>query len=326
MVHSATVAAGYVISQAPVGDTAVLINTAVDMVVSLGPMPEVTGDLSGDGDVDAEDVTILSDYWLECCDPCNVNCDPVWVSSGAVPGDVDGDCSVNLVDYVTLAGHWLEGSSGMSGLVGWWKFNEGVGLTVGDASIYNNEGSITGASWVVGHEGWGLAFEGADYVTIPAEAFSSIADEITISLWQYGDAAIQPQADYIFQGYNAAGRVLSCHLPWSDARIYWDAGNDEAGIFDRVYRTPYRSEEFEGQWNHWAFSKSTHTGYMRMYLNGEEWHSDGPGYDRTMEGITVFKIGAKYDGLGNYDGMIDDFRVYDRELSATEIEAIYNGE
>ena len=294
--------------------------------VSLGPIPGIAGDLSGDADVDVEDLKLLGDYWLKCCDPCNGNCDPVLVGAGVVPGDIDGDCYVNLVDYGMLEGNWLKGNSWVGGLIGWWKLNEGAGLTVGDASVYNHEGVITGASWVVGYDDWGLDFEGADYVTIPAEVFSSVTDEITIALWQYGDPEIQPQADYLFEGCDAAGRVLGCHLPYSDARIYWDAGNNSSGSYDRIYKTPYQSSEFEEQWNHWAFTKNATTGYMRMYLNGAQWHSAGPGYTKTMEGITSFKIGATIEGDYNYDGIIDDFRVYNHELSPMEIVAIYNGE
>ena len=42
-----------------------------------------------------------------------------------------------------------------------------------------------------------------------------------------------------------------------------------------------------------------------------------------MTGITAFKIGSKADGTHNYDGMICDFRVYDKELSETAINDLY---
>ena len=33
-----------------------------------------------------------------------------------------------------------------------------------------------------------------------------------------------------------------------------------------------------------------------------------------MSGINIFKIGSAADGTGNYDGMICEFRIYDRTL------------
>ena len=240
-----------------------------------------------------------------------------------VPGDFDDNCYVDLADAVLLAQNWLEGRSHVAGLLAWWKLDEGVGATAQDSTLSNNDAAITGAAWAVGHDGWALDFQDIDYLTIPPQALASLSDEITITFWQFGNPDIQPQADYLFEAQDADGRVLACHLPWSDARIYWDAGNDSGGAADRIYKTASQSSEFEGQWNHWALTKNANTGYMRMYLNGVPWHSDGPGYTRTMEGITSFKIGSNIDGTNNYDGIIDDFRVYSRELTPTEIADIY---
>jgi hypothetical protein len=37
----------------------------------------------------------------------------------------------------------------------------------------------------------------------------------------------------VFGGKNAAGnRVLNAHLPWSNGRVYWDAGNS-GSAYDR---------------------------------------------------------------------------------------------
>ncbi|MBL7106485.1 MAG: hypothetical protein ISS77_02595 [Phycisphaerae bacterium] len=33
---------------------------------------------------------------------------------------------------------------------------------------------------------------------------------------------------------NQQGRVLSCHLPWTNESVYWDAGNDSVGNYDRI--------------------------------------------------------------------------------------------
>jgi hypothetical protein len=38
-----------------------------------------------------------------------------------------------------------------------------------------------------------------------------------------------------------------------------------------------------------------------------------------MTGVTTFLIGSRADGIQNYDGMMDDFRLYDRALSPEEI-------
>ena len=48
------------------------------------------------------------------------------------------------------------------------------------------------------------------------------------------------------------------------------------------------------------------------------------GNTRTMGKVRMFRIGSNNDGILNYDGKIDDFRVYDYELGASDIAAIYS--
>ncbi len=161
-----------------------------------------------------------------------------------------------------------------------------------------------------------LDFEGPDYVQVPGAAFAELDSFVTVMFWQYGDPVIQPQADIIFEGYTAQNqRVLNVHLPWDNGNIYWDAGN--AGGFDRI-ELAAQTAQYEGQWNHWAFTKNVATGSMKIYLNGILFHS-GTGMTRPMTGITNFKIGSGGDGNLNYDGYIDEFSFWNKELDAATI-------
>jgi hypothetical protein len=138
-----------------------------------------------------------------------------------------------------------------------------------------------------------LDFEGPDYVQVPADAFTELDSAVTIMFWQYGDPAVQPQADMIFEGYSADNqRVLNVHLPWDNGNIYWDAGN--ASGFDRI-ELAAQTAQYEGKWNHWAFTKNVATGSMKIYLNGVLFHS-GTGMIRPMTGVTNFKIGSAAPG------------------------------
>ena len=167
-----------------------------------------------------------------------------------------------------------------------------------------------------GNDGF-LEFDGADYVAVPNGALASVDSQITITVWQYGDPNIQPQSDYIFEGRNAANqRVVNVHLPWSDSRVYWDAGND-GGSYDRIDNAA-NAGQFEGQWNHWAFVKDATTGTMQIFLNGVLWRS-GTGKTRAMTGITQFKVGSNYNGTNSYDGMLNEFQVWKTALDATTI-------
>jgi hypothetical protein len=183
----------------------------------------------------------------------------------------------------------------------------------GDAAGFN--------SGITGSDNGYLDFGSGDYVEVPSAAFSNISDEITVSFWCYGDPDVMPMNSYIFEGRDANGyRVVNSHLPWSNSRVYWDAGNSGTNSYDRVDEAA-NSSDFSGQWNHWAFTKNALTGDMAVYLNGNVFTS-GAGLTRTMAGIETFKIGGpgQNDYSGRYDGLIDEFRVWNAALDQTAIQ------
>ena len=71
MQHSPSVTPGHVIDQLPAAGSEVPIYSPIDLTISMGPDLDVPGDITGDRDVDLEDVALLGTYWLQCCDPCN---------------------------------------------------------------------------------------------------------------------------------------------------------------------------------------------------------------------------------------------------------------
>ncbi len=163
-----------------------------------------------------------------------------------------------------------------------------------------------------------IRFNGNAFVEVPAAAVNTLTDQVTVMFWVRGDAAVQPASQYCFEGINSNGqRVLNTHLPWENSRVYWDAG--QSGGYDRIDKaaTP---NLFEGQWNHYAFTKDAATGVMNIYLNGELWHT---GADRTrlMDGIVRFRIGSSAGGGSFYNGDIDEFAVFAEALDEATIAA-----
>lgn len=158
-----------------------------------------------------------------------------------------------------------------------------------------------------------------DYVALPAAPFAALDSFITVSFWQYGNPAFQPQNQTTFEGIDSLGRrVINLHLPWSDSNVYWDAGNSNSGSYDRINKLA-NTVDFSGQWNHWAFTKNCVTGSMKIYLNGHLWHS-GTGLTRLMTGVNRFKIGSMGAGGLNYDGNIDEFAIFNKDLDSTTIQ------
>ncbi len=162
-----------------------------------------------------------------------------------------------------------------------------------------------------------MAFDGDAFIEVPQEAFDEISDEVTISFWVNGHPGVQPAAQTVFEGVNAANqRVLNSHLPWENGRIYWDAG--QSGGYDRIDQQA-TTNDYAGQWNHYAFTKNATTGVMNIYLNGTLWHT-GTDRTRTMEDIVRFHIGASGMFSLYYNGSVDDFNLWNVALDQETIQ------
>ncbi len=167
-----------------------------------------------------------------------------------------------------------------------------------------------------------LDFEGTDYVEIPATAFNSLTNQVTVAFWMYGDPDENPQSNSIFEAVDSLNRrILNVHLPWSDEHVYWDAGSNN--VNDRIEKIVGSPADYKGKWNHWAFVKNATTGNMAIYLNGQL-YQNGTGKTILMNGIKKFRIGCSITYESWYDGFIDDFSVWNKEFTQTEIQSLMN--
>jgi hypothetical protein len=118
-----------------------------------------------------------------------------------------------------------------------------------------------------------------------------------------------------------AGRQLNCHFPWSGGgtygEVYFDA-NSPSLERDRLTSDVNTTNTLWGQWNHWTFTKNVTDGTMAMYVNGDELTS-GTGYTNHMAGINNLFIGSNLGSSAFYNGLLDEVRVYNYELSEDEI-------
>ena len=219
---------------------------------------------------------------------------------------------------------WID----MAGNVGLWHLDD-----LSDFSGQGNHGTATGAVPAVGmtlysgSTGFTGSYDfngGTDAINVAAgsDLLPGTTNNISISLWQYGDEAAQPTADTIFECRNGGGtRILYIHLPWSDSNIYFDHGN--SGGLDRINKVA-SVDEFEGRWNHWVFTKDVSLGEMKMYLNGVEWHN-GTGKTRTLDAVGDFTIGDG-DGSNAYNGRLDELSIWNRTINSDEVLSIYNAQ
>ena len=227
--------------------------------------------------------------------------------------EIDSDSSV---DYVWL--HWgntsytnLQDSSTVwsNNYKGVWHLEDSGAIL--DSTLNSSNAVNLGVSEISGLLGGALTF-GGQYVQIPATAFGTVTNEITISMWQYGMPSILSDY-YLFGGESDNASELSVLMPASNERIYWNTCADIDNINEDA-----EYYEYSEQWNNWSFTKNSTTGIMNIYLNGDIWRTD-VGNTNSFETITSFYLGADSTGDDVYHGLIDEFSVSDVERSASWI-------
>jgi hypothetical protein len=204
-----------------------------------------------------------------------------------------------------------------SGLVGYWNFDNNVS----DQSGNNNNGTWYGTSttrYVGGKVGSGAGtFNGTnDYVNAGGTStFNFGSRDFSISLWAKQDAAKGP-GGMVSKGlyYTSPGPGYSLEVisspRWPWFRL-WDGsvGSDRAFVYAETYG-----------WTHMVGVR--HNGMLETYTNGL------PMLQQTFAGGSLNNDYALTIGVApvitSYLGSIDDVRVYNRALSASEISALYN--
>jgi len=196
--------------------------------------------------------------------------------------------------------------------IGIWDFDEGSGSIANDSSGYNNNGTISGATYTTNTplgRGYALNFNGGRINT--SSFVHTIKYDMTWSAWVYKTS--NPNLYNMFMGQ---------YLPYFSFR---DTGTFYfSPSIDGTQRVIQTSTTYP--LNTWHHAVATYNGQkVAIYINGElKAERDLPGMLTTSEGFT-FGIG---DGRGNaswypFSGIIDDVRIYGEALQTSEIKNIY---
>jgi hypothetical protein len=249
---------------------------------------------------------------------------------GRLAGDLNGDCTVDAADLERMAADWLRPRVRTYAVAEpnkpllWYTFD-------GDAhdSAGSGHGQTYGrVAYEPGAHGQAIRFtyqgDGVRILDAPS-VFAHITDAITIAFWQYGDDSPHLNDTICCSNYQygksnpAISITLGC---WEDPGQYrWDCGSPWS-LENRLAGYHRDRAEWAGRWNHWVFIKDIRpgpdgrTGRMEIYLNGVLYDSR-TGADSPITGITSFDIGTGW--YGRYDGLIDDFQIYDYALSPAEV-------
>ncbi|TAN33234.1 hypothetical protein EPN28_02785 [Patescibacteria group bacterium] len=207
-----------------------------------------------------------------------------------------------------------------TGLVGWWTMDgrDTTATAVNDKSGSGNNGTRTGGKVASGKLGQAIKFNGStEYITTVDSPFDFGTGNFTAAAWF--KVSTQAEANAILDKYGAGGAGDKGWILWANS-----TGNNKLlGFIDNgsVDMTGATSLVV-GRWYHAALVRNGDIGYL--YLNGVQDASLGGLAARNAVSNVAMQIGSE-NGSATYafNGSIDDARVYNRALSASEIMQLY---
>jgi uncharacterized repeat protein (TIGR01451 family) len=213
-------------------------------------------------------------------------------------------------------------------MIAYWKLGETSGSTYDD--FYDgHDGACAGRcpTPTTGHVGGAQEFNGSDTgINVPADAAFDwdITDSFSIEFWMKRPGA--PTGNEVI-----VGRQGSTHpKPHIWVGVGQWAGNVAAFcLYDTDgVGTCLTGETVVtgGNWHHIVAVRDTVTNRIRVYVDGEEDRSvESPSYSAGFDTTTPLNIGwLNLDDGYHFDGIVDEVALYDRALSADEIQQHYN--
>ena len=210
------------------------------------------------------------------------------------------------------------------GLVGWWKLDEASG-TLKDSSGNGSDGTQSGG---VTYQPTGGVIDGAigfdgvdDHILAPDNAKLRLTSGATLSAWVY------MQDDSTF-----ATLISKLHFVPSPGPGYEMLIDSASRRLRALFLTKDVYVEFAtnthhvplNTWTHVAVTYDGKNGYA--YIDGQqEMLYNSATTNPLLPGTDNLALGFREAGNQNYlNGRLDDVRIYNRALSATEIQTIYN--
>jgi prepilin-type N-terminal cleavage/methylation domain-containing protein len=226
--------------------------------------------------------------------------------------------------------------------VGIWNFDEENmdtclnGKDVCDISGWNNHGTAYGDVYHIDNtpsdQGRALSFDGVDdYVTIDSAAILNVTHSITIGHWVW-----KPSYDEN-SGVKYEFSILKVRdYPEGLARqpysVYVRTYNNGATYFfgyetvknNVWYQSTTDSILKSETWNYLVASYSSvdggGDGYVRLYVNGELKRSTS---HAALGNLPINTSQLRIGGSGSMNGLIDEVRIYDQALTASQIQSQY---
>ncbi|MFA5771798.1 MAG: PQQ-binding-like beta-propeller repeat protein [Thermoplasmata archaeon] len=234
--------------------------------------------------------------------------------------------AIGILAVVLAAG----GARAETGLVAKWSFDEGTGTTAVDSSGNNNNGTINGATWVDGVSGKALRFDGVnDYVEIPQSSTLNVggaSGSYSIGFWMKANATPSGVRWIITKYPN--GQYIQ---PYPISISIDSSGKVTTAVFDSQdsnYSTG-TTVVTDGNWHYVVSIVDRSTNNIRIGIDGNIQNTISISNIGDMRNSAPIALGWDEGQTGAnpdvyFNGIIDEVKIYNSTLSASEISQSYN--
>jgi len=195
-----------------------------------------------------------------------------------------------------------------NGLLGWWKLDETSGSTANDSGPNGYDGANSNVTInQTGHIDKAYSFNGSSsIVDITGETIGT--GDYTLSAWIKTTNT---------DAYNAIFGI-GAYAP-----AFYTSNGEELLVYDGGDIVSNTIADLDdGDWHHVAFVRSgTGSGELAFYFDGS---AVGTATHSDNITSTSWAIGDSGYSGENFDGLLDDVRLYERALSSSEIQALAN--
>ena len=220
----------------------------------------------------------------------------------------------NDVNYLYSYGVGTESDLGTD-LIAHYKLNENAGDHVVIDSVGSQNGTsskLTSGMMTSGKINNAFAFDGSsDYVD--AELSGAVNTDYSISLWAKNSSSGFPGNNYAMFGFNSDNLQVIGHLGDSHLQVYSDISG--LGWIDTGY-------VINNSWHFYNFTYKKSTKTFSVYVDNNfitSWQ-----FTNDFSLPSNFTIGSRTSRGYNWQGSIDDFRIYAQELNLNKISSLYN--
>jgi hypothetical protein len=225
-------------------------------------------------------------YWqIETKSTCGVNSSPVW------------SFSLDVRD---------------PNFIGWWQFDDAANQPIADSSGYGHSGTLAGNAAIVDdlERGKVLYLEGdGDYVTLGSEAWTNPGNHMTVSAW------------FKVKSFNLSYQCIVAKGN-KTYRLQRDSTTDNLCVYMNYASTSTKNVNGITCVNNdsWHHAAATYDGsVIRLFVDGIQ-DGDPVAMSSLSTTSAPLMIGKNSDQSDrDWQGWIDDVRLYNRALSTEEI-------